>query len=523
MKLSLYTDDLFDAPTELVAVGVFADEPDRGLTFSHLNRRLDGALEQTCRDEDFKGKTGQTLVFNVPPGRTVRRILVFGLGERERYGPEAARQLAGTAARTAQRVGAHGVAIQLPVLEVPAPSNDVLASVQAMAEGARLGAYRFDRYRTRDTRESILDDVRVAFVAEDVQGTRGVDLREALRGGEAVAEGVIFARDLINEPPNALTPVEIAERAKKMAKAEELTVKILGPRDLERQGMALHLGVAQGSRQEPRLVHLTYEPSDKSKTETPILVMVGKGLTFDAGGLSLKTSEGMTEMKIDMGGAAAVLGAMKAIARLKPGITVHGLVGAAENMPDGNAIRPGDVLTSKRGLTVEILNTDAEGRLVLADALAYAQDLQPQPTHVVDLATLTGAALISLGRQRAAVYCDGPMREIVETAYQRSGELYWRMPLAPELREVLKSDIADIKNIGDRYGGSITAALFLGEFVAPELPWAHFDIAGPVWSTTESGHTPKGGTGYGVRTLLELVRVIQEGAAPPAPTEASRG
>jgi len=512
MKLSLYTDDLFDAPVELIAVGVFADEPDRGLAFSHLNRRLDGALEQSCRDEDFKGKPGQTVSFNVPPGRSIRRILVCGLGERAAYAPETARQLAGTATRTALRVGAHGVAIQLPVLEVPTPTDEVLASVRAMAEGARLGAYRFDAYRTRDMRESTLSDVRVAFVAEDVQGTKGADLRDALRHGESLAEGVAFARDLINEPPNALTPVEIAERAKKMAKTEELVVKILGPKELERQGMRLHLGVAQGSRQEPRLVHLTYEPSEKAKAPGPVLAIVGKGLTFDAGGLSLKSSEGMTEMKIDMGGAAAVLGAMKVIARLRPSITVHGLVGAAENMPDGNAIRPGDVLSSKRGLSVEILNTDAEGRLVLADTMAYAQDLEP--THMVDLATLTGAALISLGRQRAAVYYDdGPMASHLEGAFERSGELYWRMPLAPELREVLKSEIADLKNVGDRYGGSITAALFLKDFVNPDLAWSHLDIAGPVWSTQESGYTPKGGTGYGVRTLVELARGLAASGA----------
>lgn len=508
MKLSLYTDDLFDAPVELVAVGVFADEPDRGVVFSTLNRRLDGALEQSCRDEDFKGKSGQSVLHNVPPGRTIRRIMVAGLGDRPGFGPETIRQFAGAATRAAQKVGAHGVAIQLPVLEVPSPTEDVLAAVQAVAEGARLGAYRFDVYRTRERRESALAEARVAFVAEDVQGTRGADLRDALRRGEAVAEGVALARDLINEPPNALTPAEIAERAKKLAKAEELAIKVLGPRELERQGMNLHLGVAQGSRQEPRLVHLSYEPADKSKGGGPTLVLVGKGLTFDAGGLSIKTSEGMVEMKIDMGGAAAVLGAMKSIARLKPGITVHGLVGAAENMPDGNAIRPGDVIASKRGTTVEILNTDAEGRLVLADALAYAQDLSP--THLVDLATLTGAQLISLGRQRAAAYYDdGPMRDALEAAYRRSGELYWRMPLAPELREVLRSDIADIKNIGDRYGGSITAALFLQEFVAKGLPWAHLDIAGPVWSVTDSGYVSKGGTGYGVRTLVELVRALE--------------
>ena len=243
------------------------------------------------------------------------------------------------------------------------------------------------------------------------------------------------------------------------------------------------------------------------------MCLVGKGLTFDAGGLSLKTAEGMVEMKIDMGGAAAVIGAMQALAALKPGCVVHGIVGAAENMPDGNAIRPGDVIASKKGLTVEIMNTDAEGRLVLADALAYAQDYKP--TDLVDLATLTGACMVALGKVTAGAFArEDDLAEDLALAWKESGEAFWRLPLDPALADQLDSDVADLKNLGDRFGGAITAALFLQAFVDDGVRWAHLDVAGPVFAAKAAGHTPKGATGFGVRTLAALVeRIAARGGA----------
>ncbi|MGF1511721.1 MAG: leucyl aminopeptidase [Myxococcota bacterium] len=508
MKFSLHTDFLLEAPVDLVALPVFADQPDWGPVFAQVDRALDGVLARCCEDEDFKGRPGQTVVVTTPAGRAIRRVLVVGLGEKARATGESARAFAGHAARNAVKVSAQSVALQVP--DIAAEPEELLRVFQALAEGAELGAYRYDDLRTREVRPVILEDVRLAFQADDVAGLESMRLRDMVERGQAVAEAVRFARDLTNLPANLLTPNELAERARKLAKNFELGWKVLGPREMEKQNMNLHLGVGQGSRNEPRLIHLTYEPNDR-KTAWPTLVLVGKGLTFDSGGLSLKTGEGMVEMKIDMGGAAAVLGAMQAIASVKPNLVVHGVVGAAENMPDGNAIRPGDVITGKKGISVEILNTDAEGRLVLADALAYAQDLKPN--FLVDLATLTGACMVALGRQRAgAYYQDGPMKDLIETAWERSGELFWRLPLASEIKEVLRSDIADIKNVGDRWGGSITAALFLKEFVDPKVPWAHLDIAGPVSAANEQGHVPKGGTGFGVRTLLELALRIAEPA-----------
>ncbi|MCA9552289.1 MAG: leucyl aminopeptidase [Myxococcales bacterium] len=503
MKLSLYTDDLREAPVDLLAVGVFSDEPDRGLTFAHLNRGLDGALESACREEDFKGRPGQTLVFNVGGGLLAKRVLVYGYGPRAGYGPEAARRLAGEAARVALKVGAASMALQLTIPEQgDGEPQSVLALVQALAEGAELGTYRYVEYRTKEQRPTALKEAKVAFVAEDVQGIRGAQLRAALQKGQAMADAVAVARDLVNCPPNVLTPIELSERAKKVAKAHELAIKVLTVRDMERQNMNLHLGVGKGSRNEPRLVHMTYTP-DK-KTSDRVICLVGKGLTFDAGGLSLKPADGMMEMKIDMGGAAAVIGAMQAVANLKPGCVVHGIIGAAENMPDGNAIRPGDIITGKKGISVEILNTDAEGRLVLADALAYAQD--QRPTDIVDLATLTGACMVALGKLTAGAFVrEEDLAEDLAAAWKESGEAFWRMPLDGALRDQLDSDVADIKNLGERWGGAITAALFLQAFVDEGVRWAHLDVAGPVFSGKAAGHTPKGATGFGVRTLAALV------------------
>jgi leucyl aminopeptidase len=503
MLVSLYTDDLREAPVDLVALGVFSDEPDRGFVFGHLNRGLDGALEQACRDEDFKGKPGQVVIFNARGGLAAKRILVAGLGERERYSPETARQFAGTSARAALKVGAKAMALQLSVPDAPAPADRVIALVRALAEGTSLGIYAYNEHRTRERREPSLSEVRIAFAAEDVQGVKGATLREAVARGARVADAVNLARSLVNAPPNVLHPAELAERARKVAKAKELGCKILGPRELEKLGMNLHLGVGKGSANEPRLIHLTYTPADRQAGARAVAI-IGKGLTFDAGGLSLKTAEGMMEMKVDMGGAAAVLATMQAIADLKPACTVHGIIGAAENMPDGAAIRPGDVIRSKKGLTVEVLNTDAEGRLVLADALSYASDLGV--TEIVDLATLTGACMVALGRVVAgAFFNDEDLARRFGAAWEASGELFWRMPLQPELRDQLDSDVADLKNLGDRYGGAITAALFLKEFVEPGIRWAHLDIAGPVLATKDAGHQVKGGTGFGVRTLVEYL------------------
>ncbi len=504
VKLSLYTDDLREAGVDLLALGVLSDEPDRGLAFAHLNRACDGALEAVCRDEDFRGAPGQTVVFNAPGSLRARRILVVGLGERERYDAEAVRRMAGAASRVARQVGATTMGVVLTVRDAPGPDSNALELVEAITEGALLGTYAFHTYLTRDARASRLAELRVAFSAEDVQGVKGAALRAALARGQILADAIKLARDLVNEPPNTLTPKELGEHARRVAKAQDLELKLLGPREIEKQGMGLLLGVARGSEEEPRLIHLVHRPSTAAKG-APVIALVGKGLTFDSGGLSIKDAEGMMAMKTDMAGGAAVIAAMQAIAALDLGCVVHGIVPATENMPDGRATRPGDVLRSKRGLTVEVLNTDAEGRLALADAIAYALD--QGVTDVVDIATLTGACMVALGKGTAGYFVDDEaMAADLGRAFQKSGEKLWRLPLDNELREQLKSDVADLKNIGERWGGAITGALFLRDFVAGAgVRWAHLDIAGPVFAAKDAGHVAKGATGFGVRSLVEYV------------------
>lgn len=501
VKVTLYTDDLREAPVQLIAVGAFADDPDRGMAFANLNQWLDGALAEASREEGFEAKVGQQVVFNVPGGRAVKRVLAFGLGDKKSYQAAVARRYAAEALRLGNKVGATEIAVHLAFPD-DGSAADALGLVGGLADGALLGGYKYSEYLSDKGRKPTVEEVKLAFVAEDVQGVTGAELRTAVKRAEAVAEGVKLARDLVNMPANDLFPAELADRAKRMAKRHDLTYKVLHARDLERQNMNLHSGVGKGSTHEPKLIHLTYTPASKSSDR--VVALVGKGLTFDAGGLSLKPSDAMMTMKLDMGGAAAVLGAMEAIAISKPDCVVHGIVGAAENMPDGNAIRPGDVITGKKGVSVEILNTDAEGRLVLADTLAYAQD--QKPTEIVNLATLTGACIVALGPHTAGAFVrDEGLFGKLEQAWKTSGESFWRMPMQPELREMLESDIADVKNIGERWGGAITAALFLSEFVDPEVPWAHLDVAGPVFAAKARGHIPKGGTGFGVKTLVAYV------------------
>src|SRR6478735_4646211 len=330
-------------------------------------------------------------------------------------------------------------------------------------------------------------------------GKASAEQKKQLEQGVAVGHAVNIARDAVNEPPNELYPETLAQVAQRIAKENGFKIKVLDKKGIAAAGMHLHYAVGQGSANEPRFIHLSYVPKKKKKK----VVFVGKGLTFDSGGLCIKPAAGMGEMKSDMAGAAAVLGLMAAVGVTKPDIELHVLVGAAENMPDAAAYRPADVFGSLDGKTVEIVNTDAEGRLVLADALAYAVNLKPDV--IVDAATLTGAALVALGKSCSAFYATtDDLAATLEASAREAGEQFWRMPLLEDLAEQLKSDIADLKHTGDRYGGSITAALFLREFVG-KVPWIHCDIAGPVLSDRAKGMLPKGGTGHAVLTFMHLI------------------
>jgi leucyl aminopeptidase len=328
-------------------------------------------------------------------------------------------------------------------------------------------------------------------------------MKAAIELGKKIGSAVCIARDAVNEPPNAMTPAALAHLAAEVARRGHLRLRVLDEKGIDRMGMRLLAAVGQGSENGPRFVHMTYSPRRKAKKR---IVFVGKGLTFDSGGLCIKPAAGMQEMKSDMAGAAAVIGLMSAIADLKPDAEIHGLLVVAENMPDGGAYRPGDVFTSLDGKTVEIINTDAEGRLALADGLAYARRLNPD--LIVEVSTLTGACMVALGKTTSAYYSttdDWAAR--FATATEQAGESFWRMPLLAELRDQLKSDIADLKHTGERWGGSITAALFLKEFVGT-VPFIHCDIAGPALSERSKGVVPKGGTGHPVLTFVRFVEAL---------------
>lgn len=481
-----------DSGADALIVCVFAGSVADSDALLGLEDALGGGLLSHLKASEFDGKLEQQI--EVPTfGRVKsRRLLVVGLGAKAEVDSARVRASLASAVRSAQSASTKTIAVSLP---------ESLPSLRAVGEGIVLGAYKFTRYFTGDRKPK----AELTKVTVLLAGKPSADQKKQLDIGVGVGRAVYVARDAVNEPPNELVPDTLAQIAQRLAKENGFKVKVLDKKGIAAAGMQLHYAVGQGSVNEPRFIHLSYVPKKKKKK----VVFVGKGLTFDSGGLCIKPAPGMGEMKSDMGGAAAVLGLMAAIGVIKPDIELHVLVGAAENMPDGNAYRPADVFGSLDGKTVEIINTDAEGRLVLADALAYAVNLKPDV--IVDAATLTGAALVALGKTCSAYYAtDEKLASTLEASAREAGEAFWRMPLLDELGDQLKSDIADLKHTGDRYGGSITAALFLREFVG-KVPWVHCDIAGPVLAERARGAYPKGGTGHAVLTFLSFVERLAAG------------
>jgi leucyl aminopeptidase len=450
---------------------------------------------------EFTGAQDQAVDIQVHGEIAAKRLVVVGLGATLEGGESSSTvQL-----RRAVAAAVRGLLGRNPErLALAVPSTTDSAGLRAAAEGVVLGAYRFTRYLTG---ERLPKAELHAVSIHPMRPTTKSD-RLAVELGRRVGVAVCAARDAVNEPPNELTPDVLADNARGLAGRYKLKITVLDEKALAKRGMKLHLAVGAGSHNPPRLIHLIYTPVGKGRKKCPKVVFVGKGLTFDSGGLCLKPAPGMGEMKSDMAGAAAVMGLMEAVAAVAPAVEVHGIIAAAENMPDGRAYRPGDIIGSLDGKTVEIVNTDAEGRLVLADALTYASALAPDV--IVDAATLTGACVVALGKTYSAYYsADEALVERFAAAARCSGEGFWRMPLIAELKEQLKSDVADLKHVGDRWGGSITAALFLREFVGT-TPWIHCDIAGPVLADAAQGIVPKGATGHPVLTFLGFVERYSE-------------
>jgi leucyl aminopeptidase len=465
-------------------------------TAADADRATGGALARAQAVTRFAGKPGQTVELLAPQGLKASRILLVGLGKPADFdGPAAERLAAGVVARLLTS-GENDVVFALDLPKGAKLKVDQLAAHLAM--GAKLRSYRFDHYRTKQRDE---DKPTLSRVTIGTPETAGAKKRWAPL--EAVAEGTFRARDLVNEPPNVLSPQEFANRTRTLAKLG-VKVEVLGEAEMKKLGMGALLGVGQGSDRESQLVVMQWHGAKGKKKDAPV-AFVGKGVCFDSGGLSLKTGAGMMGMKGDMGGAAAVVGTMHALASRKAAVNAVGVIGLVENMPDGKAQRPDDVVTSMSGQTIEVLNTDAEGRLVLADALWYTQT-RFKPKFVIDLATLTGAIMTALGNEHAGMFSnDDKLSGRIAEAGREEGESVWRLPLGEAYDKLIKSKIADMKNIGGPHGGSITAAQFLQRFV-DKTPWAHLDIAGVAWQDGEHKPLiPSWGTGWGVRVLNRLV------------------
>ncbi|HLK92604.1 MAG TPA: leucyl aminopeptidase [Polyangia bacterium] len=491
LELAFATGDpLAEEVDLLVLVCREGDLDDASGLVGRADARLDGLLRRAAAEERFRGKPGQALIAHTAGRLPARRIALVGWGTPAADATRALRTAAGSAARLANTVGATRAALAWS-------SAEGTRALEAAAEGAALGTYRFDKYLTDERSRAASLTSLTLFPPAALEAGAGT---AALARAATTARAVARARDLVNEPAGVLTPTRISALASEWARQAGLSVEVLDRAACRELGMGLYLAVAQGSQEEPRFIHLAWTPAGARRR----IVLVGKGVTFDSGGLSLKTNEGMLDMKTDMAGAAAVLAATVAAGEEKLPVEVHALAACAENMPSGNSYKLGDVLRSLNGKTVEINNTDAEGRLTLADAITFG--LRFRPDALLDFATLTGACMVALGPHIAGVMSnDETLAAAFLGAAEQAGEEMWRLPLPPRLAEQLKSEIADLKNTGERWGGALTAGLFLKEFVG-DVPWAHVDIAGPSSANKEHGHVVKGGTGFGVTAILDYLR-----------------
>jgi leucyl aminopeptidase len=478
-----------------IVVGVLEDRK-LSPTAAALDKDTGGALKRAIAASRFTGRKDEVLGVLAPSGLALGRIVLLGLGKAQALDQAALQGLGGNIVAQLNSVGEGEAAVALDNLDDMALKPAEAAA--HLAYGARLRSYRFDKYRTKEKPEQKPSLKTLTIMSDDPAGAR-----RAVAPLEKIAEGVFFTRDLVSEPANIIYPETLAAAARSLAKLG-VDVEVLDERQMKKLGMGALLGVAQGSARPPRLVVMQWKGGAKGRGAQPV-AFLGKGVTFDTGGISIKPADGMWDMKWDMGGAGVVIGLMRALAGRKAKVNAVGIVGLVENMPSGTAQRPGDIVTSMSGQTVEVLNTDAEGRLVLADALWYCQD-RFKPKVMVDLATLTGAIIIALGNEHAGLFSNNDeLAGRLMEAGAAVGEKLWRMPLAEAYDRMMDSDAADIKNIsGGRDAGSITAAQFLQRFVN-NMPWAHLDIAGTTWSKKDAPTVPKGATAFGVRLLDRFV------------------
>ena len=491
MQIDVQAGQLKDSSCKAIIVTLFEDADNLTGVAAELDTALEGAISQLRQEGDVRGKRNETILVHTLGRIPSPRLLVLGLGKSKAFDGQVLRNALAIAARYLRRLGAESVAMSADAA-IDLPPD---ACAQAIIEGTILGLYRYlvHKKEPEDRREVN------ALTLVEADSSRIDAVRVGAERGRVSAEATVWARDMANEPSNFLTPSELADRARQIAQAEGLEFEVFEREQMQQMGMGALLGVAQGSQQQPKLIVLRYRggaPESKS------LGLVGKGITFDSGGISIKPSQGMEEMKGDMAGGADVIAAIRALAQLKAKLNVTAIVPATENMPGGSAQRPGDVVRAMNGKTIEVVNTDAEGRLILADALCYARKLELSP--VVDVATLTGAMSITLGKVAfGAMTNSKSLLRRIQQAARAAGERVWQLPLFDDYMEKLDSEVADIKNVGGREAGSITAALFLKQFI-DDTPWVHLDIAGVDQRDEVKGIFLKGSSGTGVRTLINL-------------------
>lgn len=499
MNVTVAKGSLMKAQSEVLVLPVYSLTADEK-SLAKLPEAHQRMAQKMAKAQEFTGAIGQSLVLPALEGSGADVLLLVGFGERR--GKDllnAVRESAGVAVSLARKLGLRTVAVDFSGKELKEDA------VEAFVQAADAANYSFTAFKKK------MEDRKVAQI--DLLTADGKVLpkfRKAIERAFIIAEGVSLARDLVNMPGQDMTPERLAEAAQKVADSSGgvITATILDREECEKRGMGAYLAVAQGADHPPKFIHLTYTSPRPTKRS---LAVIGKGVTFDSGGLSLKPADGMMTMKCDMAGAAAVIGLFCALARLKPRLNVHGVIAATENMPSGKAIRPGDIVRSASGKTIEILNTDAEGRLTLADALHYVQE-EVKPEAIVDLATLTGACMVALGEEIAGIMTNnGALGKVIAKSAELAGEKMWELPLEKRYKPLIVSDVADLRNIAtNRYGGALTAGLFVQEFVNADMPWAHLDIAGPAFAERPlSSYLGKGGTGFGVKTLVEWLKAIE--------------
>jgi leucyl aminopeptidase len=481
--------NIFDRATTVVGAGGAVD------------KALDGAISALIADKEMTGKQGELAMIHTLGKLPSKRVVILGLGKREKFTAETVRSVSAVVARYLRRIGVKKAGML--TLGSGIGGLDAGASAQATTEGAMLGLYSFKQYQKKEAAEPDKELVELTIVESDKGRFQTLD--SGIDKGKLLAEAVVIARDLVNEPANVVNPTKMAEAAIAVATSHELEIEVLDREDMLQHGMGAFLGVTQGTANEPKLIIIDYKGDPEHPDNN--LALVGKGVTFDSGGISIKSAASMWEMKGDMAGGASVIGAMHAIAELKPKLNVFGVVPAVENMPSGTAQRPGDIVRAMNGKTIEVDNTDAEGRLILADAICYVKETRGAK-RVVDIATLTGAIIIALGHVASGVMgTSQSMVDAVLAASKVTGEKMWQLPMFEEYKRQIRSDYADVKNTGGRPAGSITAAFFISEFT-DGMEWAHLDIAGTFMADRTSGHEIKGASGVPTRTLVELVEQI---------------